>query len=162
MTYWNYLTKITTINKGLLNKKPKLKKKNLYGSFLWMGFNCPKASATLRRQFTFYHKVPRYSWYSFYWPQKNERLSRPWSHPVVLNKGPLDWESSAITTRPTLHHCGFNWKFRKRCCCDYYYQWNSSYWILEQYWVRWLCVHSSPVTKLLFHTKIDDSLLGIF
>ena len=22
------------------------------------------------------------------------------SHPVVLNKGPLDWESSTLTTRP--------------------------------------------------------------
>ena len=35
-------------------------------------------------------------------PRKDERLSRPWSHPVVLNTGPLDWESSAITTRPLL------------------------------------------------------------
>ena len=32
----------------------KLKKK-LYGPFLWMGFNCLKARATSRRQFTFYH-----------------------------------------------------------------------------------------------------------
>ena len=32
----------------------KLKKK-LYGPFLWMGFNRLKASATSRRQFTFYH-----------------------------------------------------------------------------------------------------------
>ena len=42
------------------------------------------------------------TWYSFYQPRKDERLSRPWSHPVVLNTGPLDWESSALTTRP--HH----------------------------------------------------------
>ena len=40
--------------------------------------------------------------YSFYWPWKDERLSRPWSHPVVLNTGLLDWESSALTTRPLL------------------------------------------------------------
>ena len=59
--------------------------------------------ATLRRQFTFYHQVPRDSWYSFYRPQKDERLSRPWSHPVVLNTGLLDWESSVLTTRPLLH-----------------------------------------------------------
>ena len=26
-------------------------------------------------------------------------MSRPWSHPVVLNTGPLDWESSALTTK---------------------------------------------------------------
>ena len=29
--------------------------KKLYGPFLWMGFNCLKARATSRRQFTFYH-----------------------------------------------------------------------------------------------------------
>ena len=29
-------------------------KKKLYGPFLWMGFNCLKARATSRRQFTFY------------------------------------------------------------------------------------------------------------
>ena len=27
--------------------------------------------------------------------------SRPWSHPVVLNMEPLDWESSALTTQST-------------------------------------------------------------
>ena len=52
----------------------------LYGPFLWMGFNCLKATATSRRQFTFHHSVPRNSWYSFYRPQKDKRLSRPWSH----------------------------------------------------------------------------------
>ena len=31
-----------------------LKKKQLYGPFLWMGFNCLKARATSKRQFTFY------------------------------------------------------------------------------------------------------------
>ena len=30
-------------------------KKKLYGPFLWMGFNCNKARATSRRQFTFNH-----------------------------------------------------------------------------------------------------------
>ena len=35
----------------------------------------------------------------FYPPQKNERLSRSWSYPVVLKTGSLDWESSALTTR---------------------------------------------------------------
>ena len=79
-----------------------IKNLKLYGPFLWMGFNCLKATATSRRQFTFYHSVPRNYWYSFYQPRKDERLSRPWGHPVVLNKGPLDWESSALTTRPLL------------------------------------------------------------
>ena len=76
--------------------------KKLLGPFLWMGFNCLKAIATLRRQFTFYHSVARHSWYSFYLPRKDERLrSQPWSHPVVLIMGPLDWESSTLTTRST-------------------------------------------------------------
>ena len=63
-----------------------------------MGFNCLKATATSRRQFAFYHLVLKNSWYSFYQPQKDERLSWPWSHPVVLNTGPLNWESSVLTT----------------------------------------------------------------
>ena len=53
-------------------------KKKLYDPFLWMGFNCLKATATLRRQFTFYHSVPRKSWYSFYWPWKDKRLPDVW------------------------------------------------------------------------------------
>ena len=89
--------------KSNLSHKLNIKKKKLYGPFLWIGFNCLKATATSRRQFTFYHSVPRNSWYSFYRPQKDERLSRPWSHPVVLSTGPLDWQSSALTTRPLLH-----------------------------------------------------------
>ena len=60
------------------------------------------APATSRRQFTFYHSVPRNSLYSFYRLREDGRLSRPWSHPVVLNTGPFDWESSALTTRPLL------------------------------------------------------------
>ena len=59
--------------------------------------------ATTRSQFTFYHLGPRNFWYSFDRPRKDERLSRPWSHPAVLNTGPLDGESSALTTRPLLN-----------------------------------------------------------
>ena len=68
------------------------KKKNfkLYGPFLWIGFNCLKARATLRRQFPFYHWVPRSPW-------KDEWLSQSWSHPVVLSTRPLDCESSVLT-----------------------------------------------------------------
>ena len=66
------------------------------------GVQLPQATVTSRRQFTFYHSVPRNSWYSFYRPRKDEGLSRRWSHPVVLNTGPQDWESSALTTRPLL------------------------------------------------------------
>ena len=48
----------------------------------------------------FLQQVPRNSWYSFDQPWKDKRLGRLWSHPVVLNAGPLDWESSTLTTRP--------------------------------------------------------------
>ena len=46
---------------------------------------------------------PGTSWYSFDQPRKDEKLSPPWSHPVALSAGPLDWGSSALTTRPLLH-----------------------------------------------------------
>ena len=107
---WGTCTKIRSVimfsiymNRQFINPSQSIKKKKLYGPFLRMGFNCLKAKATLRRQFTFYHQVHRNSWYSFYRPLKDERLIRPWSHPVVLNTGPLDWESSILTTRSLLH-----------------------------------------------------------
>ena len=37
-------------------------------------------------------KVPRNFWYSFYQPRKDDKLSQPWSQPVVLNTRPLDWQ----------------------------------------------------------------------
>ena len=55
--------------------------------------------ATLTRQFTFYYSVPMIFWYSFNRPRKDERLSQPCSHPVVLNLRPRHWEISALTTR---------------------------------------------------------------
>ena len=76
-----------------------------------MRFNCLKATTTSRRQFTFCHSVPRNSWYSFYQPRKDERLSWPWSHPVVLYMGLLDWESSALTTRSLLDYPIFRFYF---------------------------------------------------
>ena len=56
--------------------------------------------ATTRRQFTFYHQVPRNPWRLFDQIRKDERLSQPWRDPMILNTGHLDWESSALTTRP--------------------------------------------------------------
>ena len=50
-----------------------------------------------------YRATTRNPWYSFDQPRMDESLSRPWSHPVVLNTGPLDCESSVLTTRPLLH-----------------------------------------------------------
>ena len=75
------------------------KKKALYGPFLWMGFNFLKATEPLRGDSLLSTpKSPGETWYSFDRPQKDGRLSRSWSHPVVFNLGPLDWKSSAQTT----------------------------------------------------------------
>ena len=68
--------------------KKKKKKLKLYGPFLWMGFNYIKATATWRRQFTFYHSVPRNSWYAFYRSRKDERLSQPWSPQWFWTRNP--------------------------------------------------------------------------
>ena len=54
--------------------------------------------ATTRSHFTFYHQVPRRSWHSLDWSRRDERLSWPLSHPVVLSSGALDRNSSALTT----------------------------------------------------------------
>ena len=43
--------------------------------------------ATMTRQFTFYHSVPRSFWCSFDGHRKDERLSRPWRYSVVLTHG---------------------------------------------------------------------------
>ena len=48
---------------------------------------------TSRRHFTFCHSIPKIL--------KDKRLRQPWSHPV-LNLGRLDWEFSALTSRPLL------------------------------------------------------------
>ena len=45
----------TSMNFAKFLRTPFLKKLLLYGPFLKMGFNCLKARATSRRQFTFYH-----------------------------------------------------------------------------------------------------------
>ena len=47
--------KVSRVNHAPYVKKTKQNKKQLYGPFLWMGFNCLRARATSRRQFTFYH-----------------------------------------------------------------------------------------------------------
>ena len=84
-----------------------------------MGFYCLKARATLRRQSTFYHLVPRNSWHSFCQPLKDERLNQPRSYPVVLNTGPLDWESSALTSNLTNDLCE-NSKFHASLKSNYF------------------------------------------
>ena len=41
----------------------------------------------------------RNSWYSSYQPWKDERLSQTWSHLVVLNMGPLDWNTGLLNCK---------------------------------------------------------------
>ena len=64
-----------------------------------MGFNWLKATEPRRGGSLFFTTVPRNFWYSFYRPPKDEWLSRPCSHAMVLNTGPPDWESSTLTTK---------------------------------------------------------------
>ena len=46
----------------------------------------------------YFTQVP-VNWSSYYWPQRNERLSRPWSHPEGLNWEHLNFQSNALATR---------------------------------------------------------------
>ena len=51
----------------------------------------------------FYHEIPKTSSYWFGWSVNDDWQSQSLSHVVVLNPGPLDWLSIALTTRPLLH-----------------------------------------------------------
>ena len=54
----------------------------MFLTFLMDGVQPPQGyKATTMRQFAFCYTVPRNSWHSFYRPRKNQKLSRPWSHP---------------------------------------------------------------------------------
>ena len=99
-----------TIGKILLNGSPEW----LINTIVIISFMTSRLtnySKILDQLSVFYHftsllfttKFPENSWYSFYRPRKEERLSQPWSHPVVLNMESLDWESSTLITRPSLH-----------------------------------------------------------
>ena len=62
-----------------------IKKQNFMASFYGWGSTASRRLETLRGGILlFTTKSPLR-------PLKDERLSRPWSHPVVLNTGPLDW-----------------------------------------------------------------------
>ena len=73
-----------------------------------MGFNFHKATKPLQGDTSFFTtkflEIPGI--YSFDQPWKDERLSRPWAHLVVLNMGLLDWGSSALSTRPLWRFTG--------------------------------------------------------
>ena len=81
----------------------KLKKKQTLSPLFMDGVQLPQGWSHFEEVVYFLPLSSQKSWYSFYRPRKDERLSRPWSHPLVLNTGPLVWESSALTIRPLLH-----------------------------------------------------------
>ena len=88
--------------------------KNTLWSLFMDRVQLPKVyRAITRREFTFYHSVPRNSWYPFELPRKDERLTRPWSHAVAFNARPLDRGSSALTNIPVFPLLIFNES--KRC-----------------------------------------------
>ena len=72
-----------------------MKNLNLYGPFLWKGFNCLKAAKPPRG------KILLFTTQSPGNPGTHlidlRRMSLPQRHPAVLN-GLINWESSALTT----------------------------------------------------------------
>ena len=73
----------------------------LYGPFLWMSSTASRLEPLGGHSLLFTTKFPEIPGICpFYRSRRDGRHSRAWSHPVVLNTGPLDWEYSALTTRP--------------------------------------------------------------
>ena len=50
-----------------------------------MSFNCDKAGEPVYEKIVYFVPLSSQKLHSFDRPGKDERLSRPWSHPVVLN-----------------------------------------------------------------------------
>ena len=71
-------------------------------ALLWMGSTVSRLEPLQGGSLLFTTKLPEIPGTYLINLGKHERLSQPWSHPVVLNMGPLVWESSALTTRPLL------------------------------------------------------------
>ena len=64
------------IQKQKTNPEHSNLKKNFMAPFFMDGVQLPQATATSRRQFTFYHSVPRNSWYSSWTSQKYKQDSK--------------------------------------------------------------------------------------
>ena len=88
------------------------------------------------------------SWNLFDQPQKDEKLSQPWSHPVVLKQEPLDLESSALTTRPLLHESQWLRRGDKFWCC--------------RKWGHMACVNLEKQIKGLSMYNVKFPLCGVF
>ena len=70
--------------------------KNFMAPFYGWGSTASRLEPLQGGSLLFTTQFPEIPGISFYRPRKDERLSQPWSHPVVLNTGPLDWESSTL------------------------------------------------------------------
>ena len=79
----------------------------LYDPFLWMGFNCLKARATSRRQFTFF-LLSSQKFLVLILSTLEGWKAESTLEPPSDSMGPLDWESIALTTRSLLHKTSFS------------------------------------------------------
>ena len=82
--------------------KKKLKKKQTLWPLFMDGVQLPQGWCHFKEAVYFLPISSQIFLVSFYRPQKDERLIQPWSYPVVLNTGPLDWKYNTLTTRPLL------------------------------------------------------------
>ena len=88
-------------------------------------------------------------------------LSQPWSHPVLLNTGHVDWESSALTTRPLFHKGDFH----RRPLIIAHTRGLYLMWYLNKSWKLLLENPQHPLTtpwKNHFHFKIQNVHILIF
>ena len=81
------------INPVIFTGNNENKKTKNYGPFLWMWFNCFKARALRGGSLPFTTKFPEIPGTHFIDPEGMKGS----------NTGALDWESSALTTRPLIH-----------------------------------------------------------
>ena len=83
------------------NRKKSLKK-NFMATFYGWGWTTSRVQSHYE-QTVYFLPLSSQKFLVLDQPRKDERLSWHWSHPAVLNMGPLNWESSALTTRPLLY-----------------------------------------------------------
>ena len=105
LDHWAYPLNNSPKDSGVVKKATGWKKQNeiivkkLYDPFLRMGFNCCKATAIWGGSLLCNTKFPVIPGTHFiHRPGRDERLSRPRRHPMILNMGLLDGESITLTT----------------------------------------------------------------
>ena len=89
-------------------------------SFLWMGFNCLKATEPLRGDSP--QEFPIFIWINL---RRIKRWVDPGATPMVLHSGPLHWESSTLTTGSSFHISVDSFQ-------RYWWSKNSRIWLVEK------------------------------